>query len=219
MSITTETIQNLTPIFGGIGAIVLLILLYIHIPLVKFYELNAVKKDKHHSLALDVLKQELTSPETKELLTERLEQAAFAKYFGIDVEKHKRKLLINFHKKHQHKITWNEIREANRFIFYQESSISIELSKSDKFEYWALLIAMAMCYLSAILIFLMAILATTIETFQPTKNLLTSGILVIVVFLYIFGGFLFRKHTLGNDYAKKIKNLLKDNCIDAASAI
>ncbi|MCK5171412.1 MAG: hypothetical protein KAQ75_16150 [Bacteroidales bacterium] len=64
----------------------------------------------------------------------------FQQYFGIYVEKKRREKLINFHNKHELKITWKEVKAAYHYIKFEETGISINIKKTDKFSYNASII-------------------------------------------------------------------------------
>jgi|GEM_PF-4891245 len=90
---------------------------------------------------------ELTDSKTDKVIKDILESAKFKKYTGINVEKARRKLLIDFHEKNSLDITWNELSAAISFINYTNNKINIQFNRFSK-------VLLPIAIVSMILVFL-----------------------------------------------------------------
>lgn len=102
------------------------------------------KKEKEHDLAKTLLDSQKLGKEANEFLREHLERHAFRKYYEINADAEMREALIKFHRKHQRKIGWHDIRRAYPYITLSGSKVSAKLKWHDHLMRW---LVTSLCYL------------------------------------------------------------------------
>ncbi len=75
------------------------------------------------------VKIELSDSKTDNAIRDMLETIKFKKYSGINIEKARRELLIDFHEQNSFNLTWSEIKAARSFIDFSNGKINVKLSK------------------------------------------------------------------------------------------
>ncbi|QYJ69725.1 hypothetical protein K0H59_11725 [Shewanella sp. FJAT-51649] len=143
------------------------------------------KKEKEHDLAKTLLDSQKLGKEANEFLREHLERHAFRKYYGINADAEMREALIKFHRKHQRKIGWHDIRRAYSNITLSGTKISASLQWHEHLMRW---IVTTLCYLvGAYALFVMVYAVLTISSGNTLTLLsLTLAALLLLVTAVIF---------------------------------
>lgn len=102
------------------------------------------RKEKEHDLARALLDSQKLGKDANDFLREHLERHAFRKYYEINADAEMREALIKFHKKHQRKIGWHDIRRAYSNITLTGTKISAKLQWHEHIMRWIVTI---LCYL------------------------------------------------------------------------
>ena len=159
------------------------------------------RKEKEHDLARALLDSQKLGKDANDFLREHLERYAFRKYYEINADAEMREALIKFHKKHQRKIGWHDIRRAYSNITLTGTKISAKLQWYEHIMRWIVTI---LCYLvGAYAIFVMIYAGLNIDSSNSLTFLgLTLLALLLLVTAVVFSSLNWPYHS-----ARKIINI------------
>lgn len=75
---------------------------------------------------------QLTGSTTDLAIQEIFENKKFQRVFGFYIESAKRELLIEFHKKHELELTWDDIKAAYSHLTFENGNLKMRISRFDK---------------------------------------------------------------------------------------
>ena len=153
----------------------------------KMYEYFSDKREKNYLPAKDLLTMEKLSKSTQLLLIESLEKFAFNKYYGINIEKKEREILIKFQKENEQNLTWEEIKKAIRYIKIKNNKIIVNFNKLDFVFYGATYVLSVLFFVlgTLLLIVLLVHIFHNNKDYLQLIQLLISSIIMLFISIFI----------------------------------
>lgn len=170
-NLINEFIQNINAGNLWVGFLVLAIFYIIKKEPFKIFTHLSKQKIKDIDQAKSLLEIEKLSKKSNELIREHIESYAFKKYYGINTHKKMRETLLNFHQKHQDKISWIELKRAFQYIELEDSKIKIVLKWHSQAGSWVISIlswVIALYSLSVIVLAFLIRSGTPLQFFTLT---------------------------------------------------